>query len=94
MTTVEPQDWHPADIKAALSTKGWTLGSIAREFGYARTSPPVVLRRPWLRMEAILAQLLGVNPWDIWPSRYNEESEGIRRRSAERRLGSDPRRAA
>lgn len=94
MNLVEPQDWHRADIKAALAKKGWTLGSIAREYGYARTSPPVVLRRPWLRMEAILAELLGVAPWDIWPSRYAEESDGNRRRSAQRRLGSDPRRAA
>jgi len=64
-------DWHPADIKAALAKKGFTLSRVARENGYAETSPSNVFRKPWPAMEKIIADIIGFPPFAIWPSRYD-----------------------
>jgi len=65
-----PTDWHPADIKAALAKKGYTFARIARERGYCSNSPNTVLWRGWKPMERIVAEIIGVAPEQIWPSRY------------------------
>lgn len=67
------QDWHPADIKAALAKQGYSFAKIAREKGYASTSPNTVLSRPWKIMEKIVSEIIGVPPEKIWPSRYAKE---------------------
>ena len=65
------QDWHPADIKAALEKCGWTLTGLAAHhgirgsssFSYALTnSHPVNEKR--------IAEAIGVEVQEIWPSRY------------------------
>ena len=33
-----PEDWHPADIKAALEKKGWTLRALAAHHGIKGSS--------------------------------------------------------
>lgn len=33
------EDWHPADIKAALEKKGWTLRALAQRHGLSSSSP-------------------------------------------------------
>jgi len=63
-------DWHPADIKAALAKKGYTFARIAREHGYCSNSPNSVLWVGWKPMERIVADIIGVKPEEIWPSRY------------------------
>ncbi|MBF0646414.1 helix-turn-helix domain-containing protein [Desulfuromonas acetoxidans] len=73
-----PSDWHPADIKAALEKKGFSLSRIAREHGYAPTSPSNVFRRRWAAMEKIIANIVGVSPHIIWPSRYSDDSSPYR----------------
>lgn len=65
-----PTDWHPADIKAALAKKGYTFARIAREHGYCSNSPNSVLWVGWKPMERIVADIVGVQPEEIWPSRY------------------------
>lgn len=63
-------DWHPADVKAALAKRGYTFARIAREHGYHPRSPNTVLWRGWRPMERIVADIIGVEPETIWPSRY------------------------
>lgn len=63
-------DWHPADIKCALNKAGWTFARIGRTYGYTR-GPADVLRYRWVMMERIVAEILGVHPMEIWPSRYD-----------------------
>ncbi len=75
-------DWHPWDIKAALGKKGYSFVRVARENDYARTSANDVLRRPWPAMERIIADIIGVEPWTIWPSRYDKDNRPIRRYGA------------
>lgn len=67
-------DWDPWDIKAALGKRGYTLARIARENGLAATTPPNVFRVSYPRMERIIADILGVSPADIWPSRYRAKA--------------------
>lgn len=74
------QDWHVADIKAALEKAGWTLRRLSVRHGLAPTSLREALRRTWPNGERIIASAIGVAPETIWPSRYTESK--IRRRSS------------
>ncbi len=66
------KDWEPWDIRAELGKKGYTLSKLARENGLSRTSPSQAFRRPWARMERLIAEKIGVSPAEIWPSRYGK----------------------
>lgn len=68
-----PQDWHRADIKAALEKRGTSMARLSREHGYAPGSLRMVLALPWPKVEAILARAIGVLPQTIWPSRYRAD---------------------
>lgn len=68
------QDWHPADIVAALHKAGWTLESLGEHHGLKsgntlskamRTSFPIAEQR--------IADALDIHPKIIWPSRYNTD---------------------
>lgn len=72
-----PSDWHPADVQAALKKRGWSFRKLSIAHGYDAGSLNVALRRPWPRAERIIARTIGVEPWDIWPSRYDEDKYPI-----------------
>ncbi len=72
-------DWHPWDIKAALGKRGYSLARVARENNYARTSANEVLRKSWPNMQRKIADVIGVDPWEIWPSRYDDNREPLYR---------------
>lgn len=68
------QDWHPADIKAALNKKGITLAGIARAYGMkGSTSLSSTFTRSYPLNEKRIADAIGVHPKLIWPSRYNPD---------------------
>jgi Ner family transcriptional regulator len=81
-TAAKTEGWHPADIKAALAKKGYSFARIAREYGFVRNSPNTVLQRPWSHMEKIVAEIIGVRPSEIWPSRYDQKGKPLKQRSA------------
>lgn len=65
------QDWHRADIVAAVHKAGWTLRKLAVHHGYKQaTTLSVALDRPWPKGERIIARAIGTDPSTIWPSRY------------------------
>ena len=68
------EDWHPADIKAALDKAGWTLRALAKHHGLSSST---TLSHTFLRSyplnEKRIADAIGVTPQEIWPSRYDEE---------------------
>jgi putative transcriptional regulator, nlp len=68
------QDWHPADIKAALEKRGWTLRALAAYHGIrgAGTLSHTFLRS-YPRNEQRIADAIGVPVQEIWPSRYNPD---------------------
>lgn len=86
------QDWHPADIKAALAKKGYTFARIASEYGYVTNTPCAVLRKPWSQIEEIVARILGVPAARIWPSRYNRLGQPLKSRTARVRTKTTGRR--
>jgi len=80
-------DWHPADVKAALAKAGYTFARIARENGFCSNSPNTVLWRGWRRMERIVADIIGVEPETIWPSRYGGSPQRFTTRKKSNKTG-------
>jgi Ner family transcriptional regulator len=70
------QDWHPADIIAALHKAGWTLASLAEHHGLKSGGTlSKALRFSFPIAEQRIADALGVHPKVIWPSRYHGTGE-------------------
>lgn len=66
------QDWHPADIIAALRKRGTSLAAVSRNSGLASSTLANALTRRWPKGERLIAEALGVAPEQIWPSRYRK----------------------
>lgn len=64
------EDWHPADVVAALKKKGSSLAAIGRKHHLARQGLSVLWHRHWPKLQAIVAKEIGLEPWEIWPTRY------------------------
>lgn len=64
------QDWHPADIIAALHKRGLSMRALSIANGYQPTSLKNVMVRSWPKAERIVADAIGCEPKLIWPSRY------------------------
>lgn len=64
-------DWHHEDIKAELRKRGGSLADIARQEGVSRSALSRITRKGRSRrLEKAIAQALGIQPEEIWPSRY------------------------
>lgn len=69
------QDWHRADIVAELRKAGWSLRRLATHHGYkAPTTLTNALARPWPKGERLIAEAIGIDPAQIWPSRYDRSA--------------------
>jgi Ner family transcriptional regulator len=68
----KPDDWHPADVLAALKKRGHSLAGLSVANGYHPTAAGKALKQPWPAMETIVAAALAVTPQEIWPSRYDD----------------------
>ncbi|MCB1833153.1 MAG: helix-turn-helix domain-containing protein [Geminicoccaceae bacterium] len=81
--------WHPEDIKAEIRKRGMTLKDLSISLGMHPTACRKVLEFPLLRAELAIAKLIQVPPQELWPDRYNERGQPIRRglqRNYRRRL--------
>ncbi|MCX9020933.1 helix-turn-helix domain-containing protein [Citrobacter portucalensis] len=67
-------DWHPADIIAALHKRGTSLAAVSRKAGLASPTLSNTLKRPWPKGEMLIAQAIGVDAAEIWPSRYYDDN--------------------
>ncbi|PHM46685.1 helix-turn-helix domain-containing protein [Xenorhabdus miraniensis] len=67
------QDWHPAEIICALRKRGTTLAALSRESGLSSSTLANTLSRSWPKGELIIATRLGMEPAEIWPSRYFDD---------------------
>lgn len=76
-----PEDWHWADVLAALRKRGWSLRQVGYAEGYADGNTlGEAARRPYPKAEATLARYIGVkHPMEIWPSRYDQHGKPNRR---------------
>jgi Ner family transcriptional regulator len=75
-----PEDWHPADVQAALKKRGQSLAGLSVANDYHPTAMGKALKKPWPTVEAIIADALGLSPATIWPSRYDNEGKPLPRR--------------
>jgi len=64
------EDWHRADIVAALHKAGWSLRKLSIEAGLSAGALNNALDRAWPKAEKIIAAAIEVEPETIWPSRY------------------------
>lgn len=67
-------DWHQADIIAALRKQGTSMAALSRSVGLCSSTLANVLSRPWPKGEWLIAEKLGIHPAEIWPSRYYGKS--------------------
>ncbi len=65
-------DWNRLKIRAALLERGFSLKGLSERHGYAPNAATLTLGRPWPAVERIIADAIGVDPWEIWPSRYQK----------------------
>ncbi|WP_434526583.1 helix-turn-helix domain-containing protein [Photorhabdus asymbiotica] len=65
-------DWHPADIIAALKKQGTNLSTVSREAGLSPSTLSNALHRSWPKGERLIAAALDCEPYEIWPSRYSK----------------------
>lgn len=81
-TTVRPaqKDWHKADIKAALEKRGWSFRSLASYLEVSHAALTSALVKPYPASERRIANVIGVHPRVIWPSRYDGDGNPINRR--------------
>ena len=70
-TRPNAEDWHPADVLAALKKRGQSLAGLSVANGYHPTAAGKALKQSWPAMEKIVAAALAVPPQSIWPSRYD-----------------------
>jgi len=69
----ETNDWHPADVLAALKKRGLNLAGLSVANGYHPTAAGKALKQQWPAMERLLAEAIGMRPQAIWPSRYDDD---------------------
>jgi len=74
------EDWHRADIKAALEKAGWSLRQLSIHHGLTPKCFQHAMWRPYPKGERAIAEAIGKKPEDIWPSRYDANGKPNRHR--------------
>lgn len=68
-----PTDWHWEDIKASLRKTGTNLTKLSHEHGYKGNALQNVTRHCWPKAERIIAERIGYQAHQLWPSRYRTD---------------------
>jgi len=68
-----PQDWHRADVIAAIRKAGSNLAELSRSHGYVGGTLRNALYMPCPGYEQLIAEFLNTKPQAIWPSRYHAD---------------------
>lgn len=68
----QSSDWHQAEISAELKKIGTSVAALSKKNGLSRHTLRNVFYRHYPKSEQIIAQAIGVEPKDIWPSRYQQ----------------------
>ncbi|HGA2238643.1 TPA: helix-turn-helix domain-containing protein [Enterobacter roggenkampii] len=66
------ENWHRADILAAIKKRGGTLAQLSRDNGLHERTLYNALERHWPKGERIIADFIGVPVSTIWPERYKK----------------------
>ncbi|EDB3480860.1 transcriptional regulator [Salmonella enterica] len=70
-------DWSSRAIYTALELKEVDLSELERELGLKSGSMRNVFYRRCRKYEAVIAEIIGVEPAVIWPSRYPAGSRNV-----------------
>lgn len=73
-----PEDWHRQDIIAFIRKKKKSLSALSRENNLASGTLINALVRHWPKGERIIANVLGLDPKDVWPSRYRGKNRKLK----------------
>lgn len=65
--------WHREDIKAAVRKRGITLTALALKHGLSENACRAALSEPRYHAEQVIAALIGVPAYELWPSRYDPD---------------------
>ena len=80
--------WDRKRIRQELKARGYTLRRIGEEAGYGNPdSVRSVFFHPRPPAERKIAEVLGLKPWDIWPSRYEADGTPTGARRFQRIFG-------
>lgn len=82
-------DWHRADVIAAFKRKGTSITRESRRLGMNESYLMAALNKPYPKAERLIAEILGIQPQSIWPTRYNEDGSPKSGRG-ERGIGRHP----
>ena len=63
-------DWDKLDIIYHLNKRGLSLSELSRQHNLNSRTLNNALYRPYPKAERIIASAIGVEPAEIWPSRY------------------------
>lgn len=58
-----------------MRKKGTTMAALSRASGLASSTLANALARHWPKGERLIAEALGKQPENIWPSRYNKKKK-------------------
>jgi Ner family transcriptional regulator len=65
------QDWHRQDVLSAIRKRNISVAELARRNGYSNpTTFYNVFKSSYPKIERIIAEFLGLQPEEIWPTRY------------------------
>ena len=64
------KNMHKEDIKAAVRKRGLSLEELSLQSGLSKSAIPVGLTKPVPRANRAVANFLGVELQDLWPSLY------------------------
>jgi Ner family transcriptional regulator len=78
-----PEDWHRADIVAALHKQGVSLAQLSREQGLAPRTLNNAFSQHYPKAERLIAEVLGMTPEQLWPSRYLNKTPSFRTNNKE-----------
>ncbi|MCY9855437.1 helix-turn-helix domain-containing protein [Vibrio mediterranei] len=69
----QDHDWDKDDVSYRLAKAGISLSELSRRHGLSPETLRNVYYRSYPKGERIIAQYLGLEPWEIWPSRYEQK---------------------
>ncbi|CAM3930459.1 MULTISPECIES: helix-turn-helix domain-containing protein [Pseudoalteromonas] len=71
--------WTVTEIKAALEVEGWSCRQLSFSRGYTSNAVQTALHRPYPVVEKIIAEVIGVSAFEIWPERYGVDGKPNRK---------------
>ena len=69
-------------VSYKLKLRNTTLAGVAGSMGLTRGTAYAAFRQPYPAMESAIAKAIDLDPWDIWPHRYDRNKLPIKRGKA------------